>query len=279
MILSYTDGMTQCQQEEVIANFRSGRVNLLVSTTVGEEGIDIPDCKFVIRYDVSGNEIASVQSRGRVRDREGQYEVVAGRKTGVIEKENLNVIREEMMEDAIREVKTMNVDEYQKKILDLQRRAISQRQMKETVKKYEKGKRHQDKVKLFCRKCQVFACSGVSIRCIKEAHHVVIDKDFPSKFYFKKSKTPRKINEIELTGPLHCQDCDAEWGVMLKYQSKELPCIKASFFGFEFEEEDGGTKTFSFRKWKDVLFNVKGFDPSETQTEFGSLDIPELSLD
>lgn len=66
---------------------------------------------------------------------------------------------------------------------------------------------------------------------------------------------------------------------MLKYQRKELPCIKASFFGFEFEEEDGGTKTFSFRKWKDVLFNVKGFDPSETQTEFGSLDIPELSLD
>lgn len=80
-------------------------------------------------------------------------------------------------------------------------------------------------------------------------------------------------------GPLHCQDCDAEWGVMLKYKSKELPCIKASCFGFEFEEEDGGTKTFSFKKWKDVLFNVMGFDPSETQTEFGSLDIPELSLD
>lgn len=273
------DGMTQCQQEEVIANFRSGRVNLLVSTTVGEEGIDIPDCKFVIRYDVRGNEIASVQSRGRVRDREGQYEVVAGKETGVIEKENLNVIREEMMEDAIREVKAMNVDEYKEKILDLQRRTISQRQRKETIKKYEKGKRHQEKVKLFCRKCQVFACSGISIRCIKEAHHVVIDQDFPSKFYFKKSKSPRKINDIELTGPLHCQDCDAEWGVMLKYKSKELPCIKASCFGFEFEEEDGSTKTFSFRKWKDVLFNVKGFDPSETQTEFGSLDIPELSLD
>ena len=44
-------------------------------------------------------------------------------------------------------------------------------------------------------------------------------------------------------------------------------------------DENGGTKTFSFRKWKDVLFNVKGFDPSETQTEFVSLDIPELSLD
>lgn len=107
--------MTQCQQEEVIASFRSGRVNLLVSTT-GEEGIDIPDCKYVIRYDIRGNEIASVQSRGRVRDKEGQYEVVAGKETGVIEKENLNVIREEMMEDAIGEVKAMDGEQYKCKV-------------------------------------------------------------------------------------------------------------------------------------------------------------------
>lgn len=104
--------MTQCQQEEVIANFRSGNINLLVSTTVGQEGIDIPKCKYVIKYDVSGNEIASVQSRGRVRDKEGKYEVVAGKETGVIEKENLNVIREEMMQDAIKEVKAMSEELY-----------------------------------------------------------------------------------------------------------------------------------------------------------------------
>lgn len=46
----------------------------------------------------------------------------------------------------------------------------------------------------------MFACSGVSIRCIKEAHHVVIDKGFPSKFYFKKTKCPRMVNGVELTG-------------------------------------------------------------------------------
>ncbi|XP_078354158.1 ATP-dependent RNA helicase DHX58-like isoform X2 [Oculina patagonica] len=273
------DGMTQCQQEEVIASFRSGRVNLLVSTTVGEEGIDIPDCKYVIRYDVRGNEIASVQSRGRVRDKEGKYEVVAGKETGVIEKENLNVIREEMMEVAIKEVKAMDGEEYKSKILELQTRAIRQRQRKETSRKCEKDKRQQDKVKLFCRKCQVFACSGVDIRCIKEAHHVVIDKEFSSKFYFKKSKCPRVFNEIELTGPLHCQDCDAEWGVMLKYQSKEMPCIKASCFGFEFEDDLGVKTTFSFKKWKDVRFSVEDFDHCQTQVLDCCLGLPELCLD
>ena len=79
-------------------------------------------------------------------------------------------------------------------------KAVHQRQIKETSKKSEKDKKQHDKVKLFCRKCQLFACRGNDIRCIKEAHHVVIDKDFASKFYFKKSKSPRVFNEIELTG-------------------------------------------------------------------------------
>lgn len=66
---------------------------------------------------------------------------------------------------------------------------------------------------------------------------------------------------------------------MFKYKSKELFCIKVFCFGFEFEEEDGSMKMFFFRKWKDVFFNVKGFDFSEIQIEFGSLDILEFSLD
>lgn len=43
-------------------------------------------------------------------------------------------------------------------------------------------------------------CSGNDIRCIKEVYYVVIDKDFIFKFYFKKSKSLRVLNEIELIG-------------------------------------------------------------------------------
>ena len=86
------------------------------------------------------------------------------------------------------------------KILDLQMRAVHQRQREESSRKLKKDKQQQSKVKLFCRKCHEFACSGDSIRCIKEAHHVVIDKDFRSKFNFKRNKYPRVINGVELTG-------------------------------------------------------------------------------
>jgi len=41
---------------------------------------------------------------------------VAGKESGVIEKENLNLLREEMMQDAIKEVKGMDDDLYKEKV-------------------------------------------------------------------------------------------------------------------------------------------------------------------
>lgn len=275
------DGMTQRQQEEVISNFRIGNINLLVATSVAEEGIDIPDCKFVIRYDVCGNEIGGVQSRGRVRDKEGKYEVVAGKESGVIEKENLNLLREEMMQDAIKEVKGMDEDLYKEKVLQLQMRAVQQRQNEESSRRSAKDKQRKIKVKLFCKKCSEFACSGEYIRCIKEAHHVVIDKAFLSKFSFKRNKCPQSINGVELTGPIHCQACDKEWGVMLRYQSFEKPCIKASSFAFETEDEAGKKITSCPKKWKDTKFHVQAFDLCKDQVQecISWMDLSELSLD
>ena len=59
--------MTQHEQEQVIKRFHTGEKNLLLATSVAEEGLDIMDCNYVIRYDMMGNEISTVQSRGRVR--------------------------------------------------------------------------------------------------------------------------------------------------------------------------------------------------------------------
>ena len=66
-IICFSVGMTQKEQEEVIKRFKTGEKNLLLATSVAEEGLDISDCNYVIRYDMMGNEISSVQSRGRVR--------------------------------------------------------------------------------------------------------------------------------------------------------------------------------------------------------------------
>jgi len=58
-------GMTQEEQEEILKKFRSGEINVLVSTQIGEEGLDIPETDLVIFHEPVSSEIRNIQRRGR----------------------------------------------------------------------------------------------------------------------------------------------------------------------------------------------------------------------
>ena len=60
-------GMTLAKQRDIIEQFRNGQINLLVSTTVLEEGFDVPACNLVVRYNRVTNGIARVQTHGRAQ--------------------------------------------------------------------------------------------------------------------------------------------------------------------------------------------------------------------
>ena len=62
-------------REQVITmmNFRKGKINCLFATSVAEEGIDIPDCNLVIRFDLYTTLIQYIQSRGRARMPNSRY--------------------------------------------------------------------------------------------------------------------------------------------------------------------------------------------------------------
>ena len=58
-------GMTVNQQKEIMQQFKSGKLRLLVATPFAQEGLDIPECNLVIKYNHVGNEVTTVQTRGR----------------------------------------------------------------------------------------------------------------------------------------------------------------------------------------------------------------------
>ena len=108
--------MTQNEQEAVIKAFRNGSVNIIVATTVAEEGLDISDCNYVIRYNMKGNEISTMQSRGRIRARDGKYSVVVSAESEGVAREEQNCYREMLMVEAIGQVQKMSREEFKKKV-------------------------------------------------------------------------------------------------------------------------------------------------------------------
>jgi ERCC4-related helicase len=58
-------GLSQKQQKEVLDKFRVGEFNVLVATSIGEEGLDIPKVDWVIFYEPIPSAIRTIQRRGR----------------------------------------------------------------------------------------------------------------------------------------------------------------------------------------------------------------------
>ncbi|MEA3430515.1 MAG: DEAD/DEAH box helicase [Nanoarchaeota archaeon] len=58
-------GLSQKKQKEIMDEFRRGEFNILVTTSVAEEGLDIPAVDIVIFYEPIPSAIRTVQRRGR----------------------------------------------------------------------------------------------------------------------------------------------------------------------------------------------------------------------
>jgi Fanconi anemia group M protein len=75
-------GLRQKEQTEVIQKFKNNEYNVLVATSVGEEGLDIPETELVVFYEPIPSEIRTIQRRGRTgRKRPGKVVVLITRKT------------------------------------------------------------------------------------------------------------------------------------------------------------------------------------------------------
>ncbi|GAB7091608.1 DEAD/DEAH box helicase [Halorubrum luteum] len=77
-----SDGMSQTQQQETLDAFRAGEFEVLVSTSVAEEGLDVPEVDLVCFYEPVPTAIRSIQRKGRTgRQAKGQVVVLMAEDT------------------------------------------------------------------------------------------------------------------------------------------------------------------------------------------------------
>jgi ERCC4-related helicase len=82
MLIGQKSGLTQKEQVRVIRDFEDGFFNVLICTSIGEEGLDIKGVGSAVFYEPVPSEIRSIQRRGRVaRLVEGRIYVLVTKNT------------------------------------------------------------------------------------------------------------------------------------------------------------------------------------------------------
>ncbi|XP_029784571.1 probable ATP-dependent RNA helicase DHX58 isoform X2 [Suricata suricatta] len=264
--------MTQKDQQEVIRKFRIGILNLLVATSVVEEGLDIPHCNVVVRYGLLTNEISMVQARGRARAGQSVYSFVATQGSRELRRELTNEVLERLMEQAVTAVQKMDEAEYQAKIRDLQRAALVKRAVQAAQRENRQQQFLAEQVQLLCVNCMVAVGYGSDLRKVEGAHHVNVNPNFS--IYYNVSRVPvvidRTFKDWKPGGAIHCRNCGEPWGLQMIYKSLKLPALKVR--SMLLETPQGRVQA---KKWSRVPFLVHDFDYLQHCTQ----NLTDLSLD
>ena len=75
-------GLTQKQQKQILDDFRNDAFNVLIATSVAEEGLDVPSVDLVVFYEPIPSAIRTIQRRGRTgRNENGKVVVLIAKNT------------------------------------------------------------------------------------------------------------------------------------------------------------------------------------------------------
>lgn len=113
------NGLSQKEQASILEKFREGEFNLLVSTSVGEEGLDIPGVDLAIFYEAVPSEIRTIQRRGRTgRRRPGQVIVLLMKGTRDEAFYWSAVHKEKRMRETLHDIGEKESEDYNQRLLE-----------------------------------------------------------------------------------------------------------------------------------------------------------------
>ena len=253
-ITGYSHGPSE--QKYVMESFRSDVYNLLIATSVLEEGIDVPDCNFVIRFQHFTNEVAELQARGRARAEDSTVYTVTSSDS---RQKYRHLIQEEKLKIAEKAIDCFPTEKLKlaSTIKDRQEEIISNYHERERVAAERRKRWNTSDVEVQCSKCFVVACKASDIFTFStgaKPHYVAPDKSFEMKFTTKKQDIKDIPGGMKKLYKVHCKICDKEWGTIIRWKTLglEFPVLKCKNFRFECNGDIECVK-----QWKKVPFELK----------------------
>ncbi|MHA1987208.1 MAG: helicase-related protein [Promethearchaeota archaeon] len=201
-------GLSQKKQIEILDQFREGLHNVLVSTNVGEEGLDIAECDLVVFYDVVASEIRLIQRKGRTaRHRKGRVVILYCKEThdevylrialSKLKKMNINLKNPQQLKDSYQE---MSGERLQKIPSQIDNNRLEQPKGVPQIKK----PKHQSNLRLFISpNKKLEADSEDQESSQKEEFSVKVSRILPMKFGIRKKLQQDKVDFKIVDSELH----------------------------------------------------------------------------
>lgn len=275
-------GMTIVEQKEVMKRFHTGETNFLIATSVAEEGLDVPECNFVIRFQHVSNEIAKVQTEGRARAENAQGFTILSSDSRKKYQELKNNVLVILVNQIFENGWFPSGEHLRPQLAKIQEEILNQKKLKATMRKRCSQSNKSEDVKLFCKKCKTAACGGSDVYTIgtePNFHYVVPHPEFEAKYTSRPHPTPRYIaNTVEKTEKINCSNCNQDWGSRCIWPSDghKFPVIKCASFIFEI-----GGSAQPIKKWSSAPFEIKPLSVwlknHDSSNSFSSSDTDELS--
>ncbi|KAF8359452.1 drh-3, partial [Pristionchus pacificus] len=256
-----TVSQTPAQQTAALNKFRNNQIAVLVSTTVAEEGLDVPECNLIIKYNMTGNVISLTQQRGRARAK-GSRSVLIVLSGSVMKRELENANAEKMMNHVVKKIHR----EGEMKLKDaVEKLRISEKKREDQLKKDEATAKDKLKEKLFdilCGNCNQRLCDSFRIKK-GSSHYFACDTQIWQLFQIEFNDSKGKYVDLTtaMVGKVLCKGdsgkCGHELGKVVRYDGCYLPALKCASLQLRNKKDNkiegmDGKST----KWNDVCKNT-----------------------
>uniref|UniRef100_A0A7E4ZS86 RNA helicase n=1 Tax=Panagrellus redivivus TaxID=6233 RepID=A0A7E4ZS86_PANRE len=204
---------SRAEQAKIRSDFEKGNINILVTTSVSDEGVDVASCNLVIKYNSVGNEKTYIQRRGRARAAGGRAVLIAlGVDTG--RREYNNIFRECIMNRCLSTLATMNSQEIRTLI---EKRNAEQAQLEKLEK--SRGPVINQNYSIHCGSCNGIIGETKQLRLLQDDTMVLCNPGIWDKLFIDRLNEKRLDERIASIrcATAKCASCKHTWGPMVKY--------------------------------------------------------------
>ncbi|XP_060565541.1 antiviral innate immune response receptor RIG-I-like isoform X2 [Ruditapes philippinarum] len=244
-------GMTEEDQTRIIDEFKEGDFKVLVATSVGMEGLDVPDCNMTLNYNFNANEITKIQMSGRSRKAKGTAVMIAT--DTQFDKDRVVMYRVKLMAWAVAFFNNLDAKSIERRILTAQKKIIDDYKWHlQTMELSYNRKSDVNDYEIHCKKCGKHICNTSNLRKL-DTSYIVAMQGFEQKIRRVEHERSVSMGLLKKICRMFCTHCSKAWGVIAIKGDLEFYILKLENLKFICENSN---EYQTYKNWSSMPYKV-----------------------